>query len=151
VDRVTPSQPPFTSHDICQHRLFWSSSSTPLVKRYGVIFTCLAICAVHIEVAHSLETDSFLMTLRRFIARRCQVKEIRSHNSTNFTGGEREHRESINTWNQNKIHEALLQKSITWCFNPPHGSHYRGVWEQDIGTTRSFNLCFKLKPLTTKA
>ena len=103
------------------------------MKRYGVIFTRLSIRAVHIELAHSLETDSFLMALRRFIARRGQVKEIRSDNGTNFTGGERELRESINVWNHNKIHEALLQKSIKWNFNPPYG----GVWERCIRTKRN--------------
>ena len=107
-----------------------------LVKRYGVIFTCLAIRAVHIEVAHSLETDSFPMVPRRFIARSSQVKEIRSDNGTNFTGGERELRESINAWSHNKIHEALLQKSMKWNFNPPYGSHYGGVWECCIRTMR---------------
>ena len=30
------------------------------VKRYGALFTCLASRAIHIEVAHSMETDSFL-------------------------------------------------------------------------------------------
>ena len=57
------------------------------------------------------------MASKRFIARRSQVKEIRSDNGTNFTGGERELRESINTWNHNKIHEALLQKNVKWMFN----------------------------------
>ena len=87
------------------------------------------------EVAHSLETDSFLMALRRFIAKRGQVKEVRSKKDTNFTGGERELRKSTNAWNHNKIHEALLQKSIKWNFNPPYGSHYDGVWERCIRTT----------------
>lgn len=133
---VTPGQPPFTSVGIDCFGPLQVRRGRSLVKRYGVIFTCLAIRAVHIEVAHSLDTDSFLMALRRFIARRGQVKEIRSDNGTNFTGGERELRESINAWNQNKIHEALLQKSIKWSFNPPYGSHYGGVWERCIRTTR---------------
>ena len=136
VDRVTPGQPPFTSVGIDCFGPLQVRRGRSLVKRYGVIFTCLSIRAVHIEVAHSLETDSFLMALRRFIARRGQVKEIRSDNGTNFTGGERELRESINAWNHNKIHEALLQKGIKWNFNPPYGSHYGGVWERCIRTTR---------------
>ena len=41
-----------------------------LIKGYGVIFTCLAIWAVHTEVAESLDTDWFLLAPRRFIARK---------------------------------------------------------------------------------
>ena len=58
------------------------------------------------------------MASRQFIGRRGQVKEIRSDNGTNFTGGERELRESIGSWNHNKIHKVLLQKNIKWIFNP---------------------------------
>ena len=56
-----------------------------LVKRYGAIFTCLALRAVHLEISHTLDTDPFILALRRFIARSGQVKEIRSDNGTNFT------------------------------------------------------------------
>ena len=50
---------------------------------------------VHIKVAHSLDTDSFLLALRRLIARGGQVREMRSENGTSFISGERELRESI--------------------------------------------------------
>ena len=80
------------------------------------------------------------MALKLFMARRGQVKEIRSDNGTNFTGGERELRESINAWNHNKIHDALLQKNIKWMFNPPYGSHYGGVWKRCIRITRKILL-----------
>ena len=39
------------------------------LKRYGILFTCMASRAIHLEVAHSLETDSFINALRRFICR----------------------------------------------------------------------------------
>mgnify|MGYP002260046751 FL=1 len=107
-----------------------------LLKRYRVIFTCLAIRAVHIEVAHSIDTDSFLLALRRLIARRGQVKQIRSDHGTNFTSSEKELRVSINAWNKEKICENMLQQNIEWSFNPPLGSHYGGVWEHCIRTTR---------------
>ena len=37
------------------------------VKRYGALFTCLVSRAVHIEVASSAESNSFILALRRFI------------------------------------------------------------------------------------
>ena len=43
-----------------------------MVKRYGVLFTCLSIQAILIEVVYSLDTDSFINAFRRFIARRGQ-------------------------------------------------------------------------------
>lgn len=61
-----------------------------LVKKYVVIFTCLAIRAVHIEVASSFDTDSCLNARRRFVARRGQVKVLRSDNGTNFVAAEHE-------------------------------------------------------------
>lgn len=100
------------------------------MKRYGVIFTCLAIRAVHLEVAASLDTDSFINALRRFIAQRGQVLELRSDNGTNFIGAERELKRAIKDWNTSKIEDSLLQRGIKWMFNPPAASHHGGVWER---------------------
>ena len=52
--------------------------------------TCLATRAVHLELCHSLSTDSFLMAFRRFISRRGRPKEVFSDNGTNLRSGERE-------------------------------------------------------------
>jgi hypothetical protein len=64
------------------------------------------------------------LALRRFIARRGQVKEMRSDNGTNLVGGEKELRKALDDWNQKQIHESLLQRNIKWKFNPPTGSHH---------------------------
>ena len=134
--RVTPDQPPFTCVGIDYFGPFLVRQKRSLVKRYGAIFTCLALRAVHLEISHTLDTDSFILALRRFIARRGQVKEIRSDNGTNFTGAEKELRVMISSWNQAKIHDTLLQKGIKWVFNPPAASHQGGVWERLIRSTR---------------
>ncbi|XP_068696910.1 uncharacterized protein [Montipora foliosa] len=126
-DHLIPSNPPFTTVGVDYFGPFQVRHSRSLVKRYGVLFTCLTVRAVHIEVAHSLDTDSFLLALRRFIARRGQVREMRSDNGTNFTSGERELQESMQAWNNNKISEEMLQKNIKWSFNPPYGSHHGGI------------------------
>lgn len=58
------------------------------VKRYGVLFTCLKTRAVHLEVAHSLSTDSMIMALERFVSRRGEPMEMWSDNGTNFKGAD---------------------------------------------------------------
>ena len=105
-------------------------------KRYILLVTCLSTRAVHLEVAESLDTSSFLMALRRFIARRGRPTIIWSDNGTNLVGGERELREAIGKWNQEQIHDALSQKNIHWKFNPPTASHMGGVWERLVASVK---------------
>ena len=107
-----------------------------MAKRYGVLFTCLSIRAVHVEIVYSLDTPSFINSLRRFMARRGRPEEIRSDNGGNFVSGNKELTEAITRWNNNQIREFLLQQSIKWVFNPPAGSHHGGVWERCIRTVR---------------
>ena len=75
-------------------------------------------------------------TLRHFIGRRGQVKELCSDNGTNFVGADRELKRSLEQWNQSQIHDELLQKGIQWKFNPPSGSHHGGAWERLICSIR---------------
>ena len=50
------------------------------------MFTCLCSCAIHIEIAHSLERDSFMLSLRRFIGRQGNICLMGSNSGTNFVG-----------------------------------------------------------------
>ena len=58
-------------------------------KRWGVIFTCLVIRAIYLEVAHSLDTSSCIMCISNFVARRGMPREIYSDNGTNFHAAEK--------------------------------------------------------------
>ena len=89
-DRVTHLKPPFTYTGVDCFGPFEVRCGRTKVKRYGVIFTCQALLAVHIEVAFSLDTESFINALRRFIARRGQPEEIRSDNGGNFMNREKQ-------------------------------------------------------------
>ncbi|XP_015747596.1 PREDICTED: uncharacterized protein LOC107327368 [Acropora digitifera] len=143
LDRVTPSRPPFTYVGVDCFGPFQVKHGRSSVKRYGVLFTCLTVRAVHIEVANSLDTDSFLNALRRFIARRGPPEEMRSDNGGNFVCGEKELREAIKEWNQTRIHNHLLQFNTKWTFNPPASSHHGGAWERCIRSVRKVSPCLK--------
>ena len=65
---------------------FYVREGRKTLKRYGLTFTCLASRAVHLETLNTLETDSFINALRRFINRRGKVRELRSDQGTNFVG-----------------------------------------------------------------
>ena len=56
-------------------------------KRYLCLFTCLATRAVHLEVAFSLDVDSFLKTFFRIASRRGLPEDIVCDNGTNFVFG----------------------------------------------------------------
>lgn len=107
-----------------------------LEKRYGCIFTCLQTRAVHIELAYSLNTDSFVMALLRFIGRRGKPSEIYSDNGSNFVGAISELRKYVRQWDQQRISNELSAKQIQWHFNPPSSSHRGGVWERMIRSVR---------------
>jgi hypothetical protein len=80
------------------------------LKRYGCIFTCLNIRAIHIEIAHSLSTNSFLGAFFRFVACRSAQKKLYSDNGTNFVGAQGDIHDSLAKWDQAQIHNKLLEK-----------------------------------------
>ena len=114
--------PPFTYCDYFGPCLI--KEGRKVLKRYGALFTCFVCRAIHIETANSLETDSFLNTLRRFIARRGPVREIRSDQGTNFVGAENELKLALQEMDSEKIKGYLKRNAdadwmITWKRNPP--------------------------------
>ncbi len=99
------------------------------VKRYGLLFTCLVTRAVHIEITHSMDTDSFLMAFQRFQDRRGRPAVIYSDNGTQLVAGEKELREGLSNLNQSKIYGYLSNRVIEWHLSPPAAPHFGGVWE----------------------
>jgi len=121
--RIVPDLPPCTNVGVDYFGPVEIKKGRTICKRYGVIFTCMACRAVHLEVANSLETDACINALRQFISRRGQVAHITSDNGTNFVGAERELREAVAALNHEQIQGALIPAGVEWSFNPPTGSH----------------------------
>ena len=83
--RVVPEKPPFTFVGVDYFGPLEVKQGRSRVKRYGCLFTCLTTRAVHIEIAHSLDTDSMINALRRFISVCGYPEQIRSDQGSNFT------------------------------------------------------------------
>ncbi|XP_071827282.1 uncharacterized protein [Apostichopus japonicus] len=136
IERVTSDRPPFDHTGIDMFGPFEIKRGRSIVKRYGLILTCLATRAIHLEILHSADSDSCLNALRRFLCRRGSISSIRSDNGTNFVGTERTLREALKAWNKSDIPDWLAQRGITWEFNPPAASHFGGIWEAMIRVVR---------------
>ena len=134
--------PPFTYCGVDLFGPFVVKERRSEVKRYGVIFTCFGCRAIHLETTTSMDTDTFIFALRRFIGRRGPVRSIRSDNGGNFVGADNEMRKAISEFDQQKIKDFLLTEHcdwewVDWSFNPPLSSNMGGVWERLIRSVRS--------------
>ncbi|XP_058448759.1 uncharacterized protein LOC131428730 [Malaya genurostris] len=105
-------------------------------KRWGVIATCLTVRAIHLEVAHSLTTDSCIMALRNVIARRGIPNAIYSDRGTNFVGANKELRTQFDQLDHDKISAVFVTSHTTWSFIPPMSPHMGGAWERLIRTVK---------------
>ena len=91
-------------------------------------------------MSKSMDTDSFILALRRFIVRRDNVRNIRCDNGNNFVGAETELTKSMEQMNHSKIQRFMLNQNadwIVWKRNPPLASHMGEVWERQIRSAGS--------------
>ena len=106
-------------------------------KRYGVLFTCLATRAIHLEIAHSLSTDSCIMATRRMSARRGALLEIFLDNGKNFQGTCHELKKALQDIKQDVMLQELSPRGIFWHFIPPWCPHMGGSWERLIRSVKT--------------
>ena len=112
-DRLTPEKPPFSFVGIDYFGPLEVKQGRSRVKRYGCLFTCLTTRAIHIEIAHSLGTDSMVNALRRFISIRGCPERIRSDQGTNLIRSDKELKEAIEGWNQQKVNSSAIRKGLS--------------------------------------
>lgn len=113
-------------------------------KRYGALFTCLTIRAIHVEIVHTLNTSSCIMAIRNFMARRGTPREIFSDNGTNFVGAERELCTAVKEVDSNELVKHFTTSFTKWQFNPPYSPHMGGAWERLVRSIKS--VLYKIMP-----
>jgi len=138
-ERLQPS-PPFTYCAVDYFGPWLIKEGRRELKRYGVLFTCLASRAIHLETANALTTDAFINALRRFLSRHGRTRLVRSDRGTNFVGAKSELESAAGEMDDARIHDFLLDRGCDWFefkTNPPAASHMGGVWERQIRSVRN--------------
>ena len=139
TDRLEPA-PPFTHCGVDYFGPWLIKEGRKEFKRYGVLFTCLSSRAIHLEVSATLETDSFINALRRFINRRGPVRTVRCDQGSNLVGAKNELQKTLSSMDQTRVRHFLLERNCDWIefqLNVPSASHMGGVWERQIRTARN--------------
>ena len=137
-DRLEPA-PPFSYSAVDYFGPWYVKEGRRVLKRYGVLFTCLNSRAIHIEIANTMDLNSFLNAYRRFVCRRGPIRQLRSDNGSNFVGAKNELQKAIAEMDKERIKQELLKDNCDWIqfrMNPPYASHMGGVWERQIRTVR---------------
>ena len=100
------------------------------------IFVWMSIWVVHIEVAESLDSDSYINAVQRFINQRGCPSLIVSDCGTNCKGVVNEL--EIETWKlgHSKVGNKMAHQKIQWLFNPPSSQHIGGLWERMFWTVK---------------
>ena len=135
-ERLTPT-PPFTHTAMHILGPFYIKEGRKELKQWGLIFTCLASRAIHLESLNAMTTN---MPLRRFIDRRGKARELRSDQGTNFVGAKNELAAALSEIDPVSVKKYLSAQDCDWIefsFNVPHASHMGSVWERQIKTTTS--------------
>ena len=138
-DQLEPA-PPFTFCVVDYFGPFSVKEGRKEMKRYRVLFTCLASRAIHLETSTLLETDAFINALCRFTCRRGLICQLRSDQGTNFVGAKHELKAALAELDHKHIKTELLLGNCDWftlAMNVPSSSHMGGVWEWQIRTVRN--------------
>ncbi|KAL9967307.1 hypothetical protein ACROYT_G025507 [Oculina patagonica] len=139
LQKMKQESPDPDSRDFAQQRKVNMKTCSSLYKLDPFIDED-GILAIHLEIANSLETDSIINALRRFINRRGPIRQLRSDRGTNFVGARNELTQALAEMDQEKIKTELLKEQCDWFsfkMNIPAASHMGGVWERQIRSVRN--------------
>ena len=110
--------------------------------RYGkkvwvVLFCCLRIRAVFMDVVSDIEAQTFIEVLKRFHSFYPSVRRLHSDQGTNLIGADNMLKKMLAEWkNSPPSQENPVPLGIDWHFIPPHAPHQGGSWESLVGVVK---------------
>lgn len=105
------------------------------LKAYICIFVCMTTKCIHLECVTDLTSQSFILVLRRFVARRGKPLHLYSDNGTNFVGANSIISQFFKS-NSNEIASTLSNDGINWHFIPPRAPNFGGLWEAGVKSVK---------------
>ena len=98
--------------------------------RYVLLFICLVVRAVHLEIAKTMSTDSTMNCIRRFISRRGEPRNFLSNNRKSCVRSGSELKKGIEALRASnefasKLHIHDIE--FEWKLNPPLAPHFGGI------------------------
>ncbi|XP_058803620.1 uncharacterized protein LOC131671301 [Phymastichus coffea] len=105
-------------------------------KRWGVLFTCMTIRAIYLEIANSLTASSAIMSIQRFANRRKFPRMMYSDNGTNFTKASKELKDAVSGIDTERQRRFAEEKGFEWRFNPPDATYMGRAWERRIRSVK---------------
>ena len=103
-------------------------------KAYLVLYACSLTRGLFLEVLPNLETNEFLRSLKRLIARRGRPAKIYSDNGKTFVGAERWLKQVMR---DEKMQDYLAHEHIKWQFNLSRAAWWGGQFERLIGLVKT--------------
>jgi len=104
-------------------------------KVYIVVFICMTVKAVHLEIVLDATTDAFLAAFDRFVARRGLPQDIYSNCGSNFVGAAKQLKMLVNHPDNHNV--LTSHTPCSWHFNPPSAPHFGGLWEAAVRSAKT--------------
>ena len=137
LERCLSGNPPFSFVGVDLFGPLYAVQGRSQVKRYGCIYSCMNTRGCHLELLDALDTESFILGLRRFLSRRGCPKKVYSDNGSNLVSAHKEIKLALKQLDREKVINEARQNDIEWHFNPPLASNFGGFYERMIRSVRS--------------
>lgn len=101
-------------------------------KVWVVIYTCAVYRAIQLDILDSIDTQTFIQSLKRFIYQFGRANTIMSDNGTNFVGTAN----LLKAINKEEFKKACDVEKISWEFIPPAAPWWGGFWERMVRSVK---------------
>ena len=133
--RLAPS-PAFhiTSIDLTGPHLIKDSVKKKVtMKVWGLVCTCAATRAIHIDLTESYSTDSILKTLRKFVLNRGCPAEFISDQGSQMKAAAKD---ITKDWDWSVVSNWANSNKVKWTVVPAEGQHQNGLTESLIKSVK---------------